>query len=273
MPALEFSLSNATAPGAAAPAATTIAAGNSFTVKAFDPVDPTTGQPVQAHLVSMWAKTQAAGLLRIRSPLMHDLTQGIRTRFPSATPLPVLPQGLGFDQPLKSQDNLIVEMQGSAVGGQIEEAIWGIYYENLPGVKANFIDPQTLHLRCDQISGNEVQLAPGATGGWSGQVAINSFQQTINANRSYAILGATFDVLSAAVRIQGTDTGSLGVAIPGIHTMPQFTSQWFVHLSNTYGVGMIPVINGSNAGNTFIDCAQDQAGAAVKCTLILARLK
>jgi hypothetical protein len=270
MSAQETVLGNVTAPGATV-TATAPAAGNSFTVRSFTQQG---NPPPKAHLVTAWLKTQGVnpGILRIRSPRLHDNVQGIRLRVPSGTPFPLLPLGWGDDQILESQDTLAIEVAGSATAGQIEAALAHLFYEDLPGVSARLIDPNALRFAARNQVGNEVALNPTAGGGWTGQRAINFSFDTLKANKDYALVGITADVLSAAIRVQSADTGNLGVAVPGGITNPWLTASWFIFLSQMSGVPMIPVFNAANKGSILVDCAQDQAATAVNATLILQEL-
>src|SRR5216684_5460349 len=109
---LELIAGQATAPSATF-TGLTMNAGNSLTVRnALFTAD--------IRLVQMWAKHQAVGVLRVRSPKLHDNVQGIRMRNPAALAIEMLP----FDtyQKLVAQDALVAEITGSAVGGQFEQA-------------------------------------------------------------------------------------------------------------------------------------------------------
>jgi len=264
MPAMEILHGLATAP-AAVFTGVTFSPGNSAQVRSFP-------APHKAHLLTAWTYTNAAGILRVRSPRMHDQQQGIRLRSTATNCQPLLPISFGDDQPLESQDTLTVELQGSAVGGQIENAFLLVYYEHLPGVTANLIDVNELRKRALNQVGVEVALNPGAGGGWTGQRAINFTMDTLKAGVQYAILGATMDVNCGAIRIQGSDLGNLGVGIPGDAAAKWITSNWFQLLSVATGAPTIPVIDGSNKGSIFVDCAQLQTATAANVCLILQEL-
>src|SRR5689334_10819858 len=98
----------ATAPGATF-TGLTMSAGDSLVVR-------NAALNTHVRLLQMWAKHQAAGILRLRSPKLHDNVQGIRVRNASASVIEMLP--LDIFQNLIPQDTLIAEITGSAVGGQ-----------------------------------------------------------------------------------------------------------------------------------------------------------
>src|SRR5882724_9279972 len=80
-------------------AATTIVAGDSFTVK-------NAALSSDAFLLQTWVDNQAAGQLRIRSAKMHDNVDAIRTRVQTGVVKPLLP--FGVPQRVYPQDTLIV---------------------------------------------------------------------------------------------------------------------------------------------------------------------
>lgn len=260
--ALELVSGRVTAPGAVL-TALTMAAGNSATVRNAD-------LKSQIALLSTWVFNNAAGIWRIRSPKLHDNVQGLRYRITATDPISEwIP---GSFQKLVAQDNLTLELSGSAVGGQIEQAQMLIYYSDLPGNAARLITIAEFNQRVVNMWTTEVAIAPGVAGGYSGQVAINSTFDNFKANTDYAILGYTVDVACAAVRITSPDFSNLGVGGPGNVTSRQLTARWFYHLTEQFNMGLIPVFNAANKSGTLVDVVQNQAGAAVNVTVILAEL-
>src|SRR5436190_8661036 len=95
-------------------AATTIASGDSFTVK---------NAPLNSDilLLNAWVDNQANGEVRIRSPKFHDNVDAIRSRVLTGIVKPLLPYGV--PQKLYAQDTEIVELAGSATAGDIESVV------------------------------------------------------------------------------------------------------------------------------------------------------
>src|SRR5437016_7931108 len=91
------------APGATL-TAVTLAAGNSLTIR---------NAPFGAGiwLTNLWSDHQAAGIIQLRSPRLHDNVQGIRARTVISETKPLLPAF--FKQPLVPQDNLSLLVSGS----------------------------------------------------------------------------------------------------------------------------------------------------------------
>lgn len=260
--ALEMISGRATAPGATL-TALTMAAGNSLTVR-------NTSFTSDIRLINTWVFNNAAGISRLRSPKLHDNVQGIRYRADAADPVPLMPTGAW--QKLTPQDTLIAEISGSATGGQIEQAQYLIWYQDLPGSQSRLANWSDIAPRVVNYLTNEVAITPGTAGGYSGQVSINSTFDLLQANTDYAILGGMTDVACAAVRVQGPDTGNLGVGFPGYMANRNFPGRFFKDLNEELGIPTIPVFNSANKNGTLVDIVQNQAGNAVNVTLILCQL-
>ena len=259
---IEVIAGQATAPGSTF-TGLTMNAGNSLTVR-------NAALNADVRLLQMWAKHQAAGVFRIRSPKLHDNVQGIRIRNPASLAIQMLP----YDtfQKLVPQDTLIAEITGSAVGGQIEEGAALIYYSDLPGQAARLTTVDDIQKRGVNIFTVESTLTPGATGGYSGAQAINANFDLFKANTDYALLGYRVDVRCAVVRWTGIDTGNLGVGGPGEPNISDITENWFTWLARWQNLPLIPVFNSANKFGIITDLMQDQAAAAVVLTSIFVEL-
>jgi hypothetical protein len=264
--ALDTVVSTGTAIGAAL-AATTINAGDSFTVK-------NAVLTTDVWLLNFWVDAQVAGMVRIRSPKLHDNTDAIRSRTRLNCLEPLLPWGA--PQKLVPQDTEIVELAGSAVAGDIESVVQMLYYADLPGQAARFITPDTLKQRLVNFFGNRLAITVGSTAAYTGGRAINADQDLLQANTDYAVLGMTTDIRVSAVCLRGPDTGNLRVACPGgadVQGAMKRYGSFFRDLSFWYGLPLIPVINSANKGATQIDVMGDENGGTSNVTLWLAQLK
>jgi hypothetical protein len=260
--ALEVISGRVTAPGATF-TAVTMAAGSSLTIRNA-PLDS------DIRLLQVWADNQAAGVLRIRSPKLHDNVQGLRFDLTVSDTSPLLPYG--WSQKVISQDALVVEMTGSAVAGDLEQFAALIYYANLPGSDARLMSKQDVMGRVMNIVTVENTITAGAAGGFSGEESIDAEFDLLKANTDYALLGYNVDVECSLVRWRGADTANLGVGGPGHETLRHITAYWFAMLSDAFGLPLIPVLNSANKGNVLIDVVQDENAAAVTVTSILAEL-
>jgi hypothetical protein len=238
-----------TAPTGAFTAAAALT-GNSFTVR---------DSRSDVRMVARWDTRQATGITRITSPLLHDSSIGMQH---GADDAQTRIQMMMPPQRLYPQDALTVEMTGSAVAGDIEFTSYLVEYTDLPGVQGRFINEAELIRRAESLFSNTITIATGATGQYSGQVAINSAQDQFKANTDYALIG--YQVTDAgvhAIRYVGPDWGNIGVGGPGIDgTLMHDTSDWFLELSRFTGRACIPVMNSANKSLTLIDAAVDENG-------------
>jgi hypothetical protein len=260
--AMELVCGQATAPSTTL-TALTMNAGNSLTVR-------NTALTTDIRLVQMWASNNAAGIFRIRSPKLHDNVQGIRYRVDATDPVPLMTPGAW--QKLTPQDTLIAEISGSATGGQTEQGCMLMWYSDLPGSNARLVNWSDIARRVVNYLTVEVAITPGTAGGYSGQVAINSTFDLLQANTDYAILGGVVDTRCAAVRITGPDFANFGVGFPGILSYRQNNAYFFKQMNEELGVPTIPVFNSANKNGTLVDIMQNQAGSAVNTNIIMVQL-
>jgi hypothetical protein len=244
-------------------AATTIAAGDSFTVK---------NAPLNSDvwLLNAWVDNQAAGEVRIRSPKMHDNVDAIRTRVQVGVVKPLLPMGAA--QRLYPQDTEIVELAGSATAGDIESVVQQIYYADLPGQAARLFNWDQIRQRMRHIVPIRLAITLGSTAGYNGARAINADTDLLQANTDYALLGMTTNTECAAVCLRGPDTGNLRVSVPGEPDLTEDASWWFRMLSMHYNLPLIPVINSANKGATLVDAVNDENGGTANVVIWLAML-
>lgn len=238
------------------------AVGDSFTLRNSNPAK-------RALLLAVWARNTTAGILQISSPNLHDATRAMRFRAHAAVAFPLVSQP-SF-QPLVPQDTLTVALSGGG-GAEIDQASLLIYYEDMPGIEGRFIDKSTFAKRAKDIFAVETATAPGVTGNYSGSAAINASFDTFINNRDYALLGYHVDVLCTSVCWRGADTGNLRVSGPGEPTLQWYTKDWFMTLSDAYGLPLIPVFNSGNKAGITVDVVQNNGGAAVNVTSIFALL-
>jgi len=241
----------------------TMASGNSLTIRNA-PLDSS------VLLLQAWALNQAAGVLRIRSPKLHDNVQGIRLDVTASDAKPLMPWGVS--QKLVPQDLLIAELTGSATGGDIEQAVMLIYYANLPGGDARLAAAEDVIRRGVNVVSVENTITNGTAGGWSAEEAINAEFDLLKANTDYALIGYLIDAECAAVRWRGADLANLGVGGPGDELGRDITCDWFLWLSKLFGIPLIPVFNSANKSGILVDVADDENATAHTVTSLLVEL-
>ncbi len=250
----------ATNPGTT-PTEITVLAGQSATVKAYPPTS-------RAYLLTVWSPGATEGIVRIRSPLLHDPNQGIRLQRPAGSLYPLLPE-----YPLQlvyPTDKLIIEVTGGTA--EVDMAAILIYYEDLPGVQARLEDWNTVRGMIHNLVGVEVQLTSGAAGRYGVTRSITADIDLLKANVDYAILGYVVRSPIGIITIEGPDIGQLDISFPGI-TNVDVTRNWFVRLNQVTGLPCIPIINAGNKGTTLLKAADPVANTVTQVSLILAELR
>lgn len=250
----------ATNPGATI-TAVTAATPDTFNVQNFDTSD-------SAYLEQMWAKNATGGIVRIRSPRMHDPNQGIRSQTGATGGYLLLPYGI--DQRLYPGDTPTVETSG---GGAETDTVYALYsYSNLPGVSARLAAWPEVESRILDVSGTEIDVTTSATAGqWGTAVAINASFDNFKAGSDYAILGYSTSVSVGAVAFQGAETGAQKVGGPGTSDHIQ-TRDYFVRLSTESGRPFIPIFNANNKAAFNVLVNDPAVSTACRVSAILARI-
>ena len=153
---------------------------------------------------------------------------------------------MGWPWLVNPQDPMTITIVGSATAGDIEIGHLLVAYEDLPGISGRYISPADMESRAKHILTVQATIAAGTGGGWTGSEAINAESDLLKANTDYAILGMVNRVACGAIGIRAADFGNLRVSIPGNPANPEITREWFVDLSNDFGLPLIPVFNSAN---------------------------
>lgn len=249
-----------TNPGAS-PVATAPFPGDTTTVRNFE-------NPNNAYLIDVYGTGATAGIIRIRSPRLHDNVQGIRFRTVAAVNRGLLSEW--EIQTLYAQDALITEMSGGAA--ETDGFGYVVFYDDLPGAAARLIDIPTLTPRIRNLVDIEVAVPSGAAvGARSTSAASNASFDLLKANTDYAILGYEVDAVGLSVGMRGIDTGNLRIGGP-MTTERIETRDFFARLSHGIGKPMIPIMNSANKAGFLIDTAQVVVGVAANVTLVAAEL-
>jgi hypothetical protein len=258
--AVQLIAGRVTNPGATV-TALTVNSGDSFTVQNFP-------NSAQAYLDQMWSHSATPGIFRIRSPRMHDSSQGIRQQVGATTPELLLPTGA--NQQLYPSDSLTVE--GSGGGAETDNFYYQVYYTDLPGIAARLATWQEVQPRIVDIAGVEVDLTTSATAGqWSAGAAINASFDTFKANTDYAVLGYTVATVCGSIAIAGPDTGNFRLGGPGALDHVQ-TRDFFIRMARNTGRPYIPIINSNNKGTTLAYVSDPATATGVNVTFTLAQL-
>ena len=239
---------------------------NTFTVR------NATGQR-DAALLSAWANVTVNGATRIRSPRLHDANQAINMRTLAANAQPLLTDGT--KQGLFSQDTLTVEYVADAAPGaaSAQGIAFQVYYPDLVGgSQSNLRAWSEVEPFINNVLGQEMTPVSNATANlWGAGQVLNSNYDTFKAGKNYAVLGYTCSEAGLAWGISGADTGNYIVGAP-LTTDTQNTKNYFVDLSNTNGLPLIPVISANNKLSTIVQVAGALLNTTYHIGLILAEL-
>jgi hypothetical protein len=212
-------------------------------------------------LLNFWAQNQAAGILRVRSPLMHDNTNGIQERVVASQIYPLMAYADGQD--MFPNDLLQVHQSGSAVGGQIESGSLLMYYDDLNGSDAKLRTWAQIQPRIKAYMTVTNTITAGAAGGYSGSQVLTTTDSQQKALQDYALLGYDVSVDCCTVGYTGPGTANRRVGGPGHSTNKMLTANWFIWVSNYSGKPCIPVFNAADFPTYTVDVVQNQAAAAV----------
>jgi hypothetical protein len=222
-----------------------------------------------AWLENAWAMGATAGLIRVRSPKLHDVSQALRLRYNANNPTILLPDYLR--QELYAQDTLIMEMTGGAAETDMFSIL--VSYDDTSGLNANLQSWDQISPLIVDVLGQENVITTSATAGqYGGSQAITTNFSVFKANTNYALLGYLTDTACGTIGFTGADFGNLRVGGPG-SIRSELTSAWFVDLAQRTGKPFIPVFNSANAGNITIDIATPATAATINTTMICAELR
>lgn len=235
--------------------------GESLTVPAFNPGS-------KAFLGAVWADGATAGVVRIRSPRLHDNAQGIRLQHGAAIREPLVPYQM--QQPIYMADALTVEMSGGAA--ETDMVAYLQWFDDLPGVSARLGSWADVQSRIKNLLGVEIDVTSGAVGLYGTARALNFSFDTLKASTDYAILGYTCSAKQSVVCLFGPDFGNQHIGGPGLITPNTDTREWFVELANRTGRACIPIINSNNRGTTFLQTADIAGAVASNISLLMAEL-
>jgi hypothetical protein len=260
---LETIAFSATAPGAAGAAAAALT-GDSLTVK---------NSKGPAHVIAMWAHNQSDGFHQLIFPSGHDTTRGWRTVVEAGSIDQRFP--LGCRMAVQPQELISATIAGSATAGDVETGVLLVQYDDLPGVNARLIDWVAMSKRAEAFVTVQATLT-GAAAGYTGAELITSESDLLRANRDYAVLGIETSTDTAAIVLDGPDTGYARISCPGNAARGEFCGAFFGTLSKMLnGAETIPVINSGNKTSTNLRFIQNENNISpvVSVNLVLLKAK
>lgn len=241
--------------------------GDVFTVRDFE-------KGSSAWLEEMWGLDDAhVCQISIASPRMNDGQLGLRLALPSgaatgpAEEPQILFPGPGR-LPIYRADTPVVQVNGTA-----NDDVLFAYtnrYENLEGSDVPLRTWDQVAPFIEKTFGILVQPTNGIAD-YGTPVTLDSVDDRLEADKSYALLGSTCNLPTGLISIAGPDTGRYRIGMPG-KVDPVDGGDYFVRMAWKYNLPYIPVIKATNKGSTLIYTADSNTGATPNVTLVLAQL-
>jgi hypothetical protein len=209
----------------------------------------------------------------LSSPRMNDGQEGLRLALPSGGTIgPAEEPQLIFPGPgrlpVYRADTLKVQAQGTS-GDHVIFA-YTVRYENLADSNVGLRSWAEIEPLIEKTFGILVTPQNGAAD-YGTPVTLDSTDDRLEADKKYALAGATIDTPTCLISISGPDTGRYRIGMPG-KVDPLAGGDYFVNVSKKYGLPSIPVIKSNNKGSTLISTADANAAASPNITLILHQL-
>ena len=230
-----------------------------------------------ARVIKMWGIDSASvlevALTDSRVDSIHDPQYGIRFNIPA-----LFPGGAGkpaahtmikepFNVPVFSGDSLVMTVTGTASDAVLVS--WMTEYDDLPGTQGQFASWASVQaLAFTRIGLRCAPVASGTAGAYGTARALNADDTRLTGGRYYAILGWTVQTPVCTVSIKGTMWGNNRFGLP-MGSLDIRTDMGFVDLSLALNKPLIPVINGYDAGNVFLEVADDATSTSPKVDLLM----
>jgi len=221
--------------------------------------------------VAVWCHLQTGGFVQYTTPSGHDQTRGCRSIAPAGV---MLASPLNQVHAFQPQELISATIGGTAVAGDVDQFVFQMFYENLPGIDAGrrmkrfeeiekrIVRPVTIEATITGVAGPQ----------YSGTELITVESNLLRAMTNYAVLGITTNLDCAVVGIVGPDTANQRAIVPGIASKPEITSQWFKLLSAAHDLPLIPIIHSGNKDSTSLFVAINENAINPRLSVHLALL-
>lgn len=225
----------------------------------------------RAFICGAWNKQQAAGKTQITSQRMHDNKNGFA--YDTITGDPYSYWSEGSMQEVFAQDNIAVNVSGSAVAGDFELFCMLNFYTNAKGMDMNMIDEAELWRRKVYDVTITNTITGVATGAYAEQAISSGTIYNLTGNTQYAILGFLINTPCASVVYRGPDFSYVRTGLPANSANKQVSREGFVRLSRIMGLPTIPVFNSANGPATTVGVLSDENGGTFIVNTILCQLR
>lgn len=140
-------------------------------------------------------------------------------------------------------------------------------YDDLPGVgAAQFTTWDRVQaLRKSNVAMSNLPVASATPGAYGAQRALNADDNRYHANTYYALLGCLVQTQVTTISLVGSPWGSQRIGLPA-GALFLNSSMYFVNLSQTLGVPLIPYFQQADAGNILVQVADGEASTSPHVT-------
>lgn len=231
---------------------------------------PAGGQAI--YLLNAWCDTDSNGWVQVTSPKLSDATRGLRFRTSTHAVSPFIPR-VGL-QPMYPVDVLAPTLSSVAGAGKIDNLTLLLYYYDLLGSAARFVDFNFVNKNSKELLTVETILTPATGNIYANAQALNAQSDLGKAGSDYALIGYVASSAASGTTItwRGADTGNYRVSGPCAVAGSEYTASWFYDLSEWNNLPMIPVFNYNNKAGIFIELLSNDLLTVVNVTSIFARL-
>jgi len=207
---------------------------------------------------------------------IHDQSLGLRYNIAALTPGGAGTVGAHmliqppYELPVYAGDPQTLTLTGTAGDDVVVSFL--LEYDDLPGTKGRFASwAQIQNMISTRINLRVAPVASGTIGAYGAARALNADDTRLSGARYYAICGATLQTQVTTIGIQAQAWGNNLIGFPaGVSNLD--TTMWFVNLSRDLNQPLIPIINGFDAANVFVYCADAEASTSPKVDLVMYEL-
>ncbi len=141
---------------------------------------------------------------------------------------------------------------------------WLTEYDDLPGTQGTFASwEQVKAMKATDIGIRCAPVASGTPGLYGTARALNADDTRLTGGKYYAILGFTVQTVCTTISFKGASWGNNRIGLPA-GSLDTDTTNGFVDLSQQLGKPLIPVLNGYDAANYFLEAADGEASTSPK---------
>jgi hypothetical protein len=233
-----------------------------------------------ARVLHMWGMDSASvaeiAWTNSRVDSIHDPTFGIRFNIAS-----LFPGGAGKPAaqalikppatvPVFSGDTNTFTVTSTANDDVLVS--WLTEYDDLPGTEGQFARwDQVQQLRFTTIGLRCAPVASATEGAYGTARALNADDTRLTGGKYYAILGWTVQTPVTTISVKANTWGNTRLGLPQ-GSLNLGTDMGFVDMSLALNKPLIPIINGYDAGNVFLEVADNIASTSPKVDLLMYEL-